>query len=280
MQLRFTKMHGLGNDFVVIDLLSQNIELSQQQILHVTDRQRGIGCDQLLLVEAPRSVDTDFHYRIYNSDGNEVEQCGNGARCFGKFVFDKRLTGKKNLRVSTKCGEIIIQIQDAKTVSVNMGTPIFEPTALPFVSDQPPSGHHNTFLLQHDLGVSEVNLVSMGNPHAVIIVDDIHTANVETLGPVLEGHASFPKRVNVGFMQIINRDTIKLRVYERGVGETQACGSGACAAVAVGIHRGLLSDKVSAHLLGGELTIQWSGNDASLLMTGGATKVFDGKINL
>ena len=280
MQIRFTKMHGLGNDFVVIDLLSQNIELSALQIRQLADRHRGIGCDQLLLVEAPKSPETDFHYRIFNADGEEVEQCGNGARCFGKFVSDKRLTGKNTLRVSTLNGELNIEVIDASTVCVDMGVPNLSPEALPFVTDQAPCLNENSFIVSHSLGESELSLVAMGNPHAVMLVDDMANAKVETLGALLESHASFPNRVNVGFMQVVNRETIKLRVFERGVGETQACGSGACAAVAAGIHRGLLDEQVSVQLLGGELMIQWAGGNNSLLMTGSATKVFDGKINL
>ena len=280
MQIRFTKMHGLSNDFVVIDLLSQNAEFSALQIRQLADRHRGIGCDQLLLVEAPKSPETDFHYRIFNADGEEVEQCGNGARCFGKFVSDKRLTGKRRLRVSTMTGEISIEVIDATTVCVDMGVPNLSPESLSFIADQAPCLNQNSFLVAHALGESELNLVSMGNPHAVILVDDTDNANVDILGPLLESHTSFPDRVNVGFMQVVNRETIKLRVFERGVGETQACGSGACAAVAAGIHRGLLAERVSVQLLGGELTIQWAGGNNSLLMTGSVTKVFDGKINL
>ena len=273
-------MHGLGNDFVVIDLLSQNIELSALQIRQLADRHRGIGCDQLLLVEAPKSPETDFHYRIFNADGEEVEQCGNGARCFGKFVSDKRLTAKRRLRVSTMTGEISIEVIDASTVCVDMGVPNLSPDELPFVTDQAPYLNENSFIVSHSLGESELSLVAMGNPHAVMLVDDMANAKVETLGALLESHASFPNRVNVGFMQVVNRETIKLRVFERSVGETQACGSGACAAVAAGIHRGLLDEQVSVQLLGGELMIQWAGGNNSLLMTGSATKVFDGKINL
>ena len=280
MQIRFTKMHGLGNDFVVLDLLSQNLELSPADIRQLADRNRGIGCDQLLLIEAPKTPETDFHYRIFNANGEEVEQCGNGARCFGKFVSDKRLTGKSQLRVSTCGGEIIIDVHNSSAIIVNMGKPKLTPEALPFSVEQPPCLNENSFIVQHSMGESELNLVSMCNPHAVMLVDDIDSANVETLGPLLESHTSFPKGVNVGFMQIINREMIKLRVFERGVGETQACGSGACAAVAAGIHRGLLAEQVTVQLLGGELTIQWSGGSSPLFMTGSATKVFDGKINL
>lgn len=276
MQLRFTKMHGLGNDFVVIDLLSQNAKLTAEQIRYIADRHIGIGCDQVLLVEPPTTTDTDFHYRIYNCDGNEVEQCGNGARCFGKFVTDKKLSGKRQLKVSTKAGQINIDVVDSNTVRVEMGTPNFDPASLPFVIDTAAK----TYSVSHEQGTSEISAVSMGNPHAVMVVDNIDTAAVNSLGKVLECHSQFPNNVNVGFMQILSRNAIKLRVYERGVGETQACGSGACAAVAAGINNGLLDAEVNVELVGGQLTIQWSGGNSPLIMTGSATKVFDGKITL
>ena len=276
MQLRFTKMHGLGNDFVVIDLLSQNVKLTAKHIRQLADRHLGIGCDQVLLVEAPTTTDADFHYRIFNCDGNEVEQCGNGARCFGKFVTDKKLSGKRHLKVSTNSGKINIDMVDGNTVRVAMGTPNFDPASLPFTTDS----KANTYTIDHELGSSDISAVSMGNPHAVMVVDDIDTADINRLGKILESHSQFPRNVNVGFMQILSRNAIKLRVYERGVGETQACGSGACAAVAAGINNGLLDAEVDVTLLGGQLTIQWSGGNADLSMTGSATKVFDGKITL
>ena len=276
MQLRFTKMHGLGNDFVVIDLLSQNAKLTAAHIRHIANRHLGIGCDQVLLVEPPATIDTDFHYRIYNCDGNEVEQCGNGARCFGKFVTDKKLTGKRQLKVSTNTGLINIDVVDSSTLSVDMGVPNFNPASLPFTTDKAA----NSYIINHDLGSSEISAVSMGNPHAVMVVDNIDTADVQGLGKVLECHTQFPNHVNVGFMQILSRNAIKLRVFERGVGETQACGSGACAAVAAGINNGILDNEVNVELLGGQLNIQWLGGDTSLNMTGSATKVFDGKITL
>jgi len=282
MQLRFTKMHGLGNDFVVIDLLSQNAQLSADQIRHIADRHLGIGCDQVLLVEPPATTDTDFHYRIYNCDGTEVEQCGNGARCFGKFVTDKKLTGKRHLKVSTNTGLINIDVVDNNTFRVDMGVPNFDPASLPFVPSTvlANDASANIYTIDHTQGSSDISAVSMGNPHAVIVVDNIDTADVAGLGKLLECHSQFPNNVNVGFMQIISRNSIKLRVFERGVGETQACGSGACAAVAAGINNGILDAEVDVELLGGQLNIQWSGGNTALIMTGSATKVFDGKITL
>ncbi|MDG1292704.1 MAG: diaminopimelate epimerase [Pseudomonadales bacterium] len=280
--MRFTKMHGLGNDFVVIDLLSQNAQLSADHIRHIANRHLGIGCDQVLLVEPPTTTDTDFHYRIYNCDGTEVEQCGNGARCFGKFVTDKKLTGKRQLKVSTNTGLINIDVVDNNTFRVDMGVPNFDPAALPFIPDAALANNTqtNNYTILHTQGSSDISVASMGNPHAVLVVDNIDTADVEGIGKVLECHSQFPSNVNVGFMQILSRNRIKLRVFERGVGETQACGSGACAAVATGINNGLLDAEVDVELLGGQLNIQWSGGNAALIMTGSATKVFDGKITL
>ena len=282
MQLRFTKMHGLGNDFVVIDLLSQNAELSADHIRHIADRHLGIGCDQVLLVEPPTTTDTDFHYRIYNCDGTEVEQCGNGARCFGKFVTDKKLTGKQHLKVSTNTGLINIDVVDNNTFRVDMGVPNFDPASLPFTASAEPANDSkaNMYTINHSQGSSDISIASMGNPHAVLVVDNIDTADVAGIGKVLECHNQFPNNVNVGFMQILSRNRVKLRVFERGVGETQACGSGACAAVATGINNGLLDAEVDVELLGGQLNIQWSGGSTPLIMTGSATKVFDGKITL
>lgn len=286
MQLRFTKMHGLGNDFVVIDLLSQNATLSAANIRYIADRHFGIGCDQVLLIEPPKTAATDFHYRIFNCDGNEVEQCGNGARCVGKFVADKKLTGKRQLAVSTNTGLLNIELLDSDTVRVGMGVPEFDPANVPFLLGDSPviegGAGHPLYRLDHQQGSSEVGIVSMGNPHAVLLVDDVADAPVNTLGPILENHSQFPNRANIGFMQILSRKAIKLRVFERGVGETSACGSGACAAVASGIARGLLDPEVDVELTGGHLTIQWQGNDkdSTLVMTGNACKVFDGKIKL
>ncbi|MDB4453421.1 diaminopimelate epimerase [Pseudomonadales bacterium] len=280
--MRFTKMHGLGNDFVVIDLLSQNAQLSADHIRHIANRHLGIGCDQVLLVEPPTTTDTDFHYRIYNCDGTEVEQCGNGARCFGKFVTDKKLTGKRQLKVSTNTGLINIDVVDNNTFRVDMGVPNFDPASLPFTPDLALANdtQTNAYTINHTQGSSDISIASMGNPHAVLVVDNIDTADVAGLGKVLECHSQFPNNVNVGFMQIISRNRVKLRVFERGVGETQACGSGACAAVATGINNGLLDAGVDVELIGGQLNIQWSGGNTPLIMTGSATKVFDGKMTL
>ncbi len=276
MQLRFTKMHGLGNDFVVIDLLSQDANLSAEQIRYIANRTRGVGCDQVLLVEPPATANTDFHYRIFNCDGNEVEQCGNGARCFGKFVIDKKLTGKRKLLVSTANGLLTIDVLQNNTVRVEMGIPQFSPEKIPFAAKE----QANFYTVEHSLGSTEISAVSMGNPHAVIIVDSIDDAPVSELGSVLEKHERFPERVNVGFMQILSPTAIKLRVFERGTGETQACGSGACAAVVTGQKNGILDATVDVELLGGHLTIHWPGGSAPVVMTGSATKVYDGKIKI
>lgn len=276
MLLRFTKMHGLGNDFVVIDQLTQRCKLLPQHIRKIADRRFGIGCDQVLVVEAPNDPDVDFLYRIFNADGSEVEQCGNGARCFAKYVRDKKLTGKKTIRVETRAGIIELTVTDDKQIRVDMGKPILAPATIPFLAEQqaviyslPVDGEHY-----------DISAVSMGNPHAVLLVDDVDSAPVARLGPVLESHPHFPQRVNVGFMQVINPHEIKLRVYERGVGETLACGTGACAAVVAGQLRGLLSQQVTVHLPGGALSIYWAGGDHPVIMTGPATTVFEGQIGL
>jgi diaminopimelate epimerase len=276
MLLRFTKMHGLGNDFVVIDSLSQDVLLNADKIRALANRRTGIGCDQLLLIEAPQQPDIDFNYRIFNADGGEVEQCGNGARCLGKYIKDKRLSGKNHLRVSTCNSLLDIQIIDHNTVSVDMGVPVLTPEKIPFVADQ----QATTYELVHEQGRSTIAAVSMGNPHAVMVVDNVDDAAVDSLGAIIERHAQFPAKVNVGFMQIIDRSTIKLRVFERGVGETQACGSGACAAVVAGRIQSLLDENVTVNLLGGNLNIYWPGENENLTMTGKAAKVFDGKIRL
>jgi diaminopimelate epimerase len=276
MQLRFTKMHGLGNDFVVIDLVTQRFVLKDQHIKKLTDRRFGIGCDQLLLVEIPQSPDVDFRYRIFNNDGSEVEQCGNGARCFAKFVRDKRLTGKNRIKVETKSGIIELQITRNKQIRVDMGEPILEPAQIPFQADQQSAEYAIDVDDQHWM----MGTVSMGNPHGVLIVDDVDTAPVETLGPKLESHPRFPQRANIGFMQIQDRQNIKLRVYERGAGETLACGTGACAAVVSGILRGMLDEKVTVQLPGGKLSIQWRGEGHAVMMTGPASTVFEGQIQL
>ncbi|GAB1235219.1 diaminopimelate epimerase [Ferrigenium sp. UT5] len=276
MPLKFTKMHGAGNDFVVIDGVRQTVALSPEQIRFMADRHFGVGCDQLLLVEKSRRDDADFRYRIFNADGGEVEQCGNGARCFVRFVHEKKLTGKKEIVVETKSGLISPRLEDDGRVTVNMGAPIFAPAQIPFASESE--------AVMQPLEVAgqtvQITAVSMGNPHAVQVVDDAETAPVEIQGPLIERHARFPKRVNAGFMQIVDRAHIKLRVYERGTGETLSCGTGACAAVAAGIRRGLLDETVHVATRGGALTIHWAGAQAPVLLTGPAVTVFEGEINL
>ena len=276
MLLRFTKMHGLGNDFVVLDLITQRFNLKEHHIRKLADRHFGIGCDQVLVVEAPTQPDIDFRYRIYNADGAEVEQCGNGARCFAKFVRDKRLTGKDRIRVETNTGKIELHVTEDRQVEVNMGVPVLTPADIPFDADQ----YASEYAIEVNGSSYNIGAVSMGNPHAVMVVDDIKTAPVETLGPLIESHERFPQRVNAGFMQVVHRDEIKLRVFERGVGETLACGSGACAAVVSGQLRGLLDQRVKAHLPGGTLDIEWRGEGEPVIMTGPASNVFEGQVPL
>jgi len=276
MSLRFTKMHGLGNDFVVIDAIRQQVALAPEQVRFLADRHFGVGCDQVLLVEPPRLVGTEFHYRIYNADGSEVEQCGNGARCFARFVRDQGFTDRDEIRVGTARGPITLHVEPDGQVRVNMGTPRLEPADLPF--DAP--ARADTYPIELDGEVVEIGAVSMGNPHAVLLVDDAATAPVERLGPLLESHPRFPRRVNVGFMAVRGRDRIELRVYERGTGETLACGTGACAAVVSGRLRGLLDEQVRVRLPGGELRVAWQGGDAPVWMTGPAAAVFEGTIEL
>ncbi len=275
MHFHFSKMHGLGNDFMVVDCITQNVFFSQDLIRRLADRHTGIGFDQLLVVEAPYDPETDFHYRIFNADGSEVEQCGNGARCFARFVRLKGLTNKYSISVSTKKGKMILNIEDDGEVTVNMGVPEFEPNKIPFKAKQ----KEKTYIMRAGDNTLFCGAVSMGNPHVVTVVDDVDTAEVETLGPLLESHERFPERVNAGFMQVMSRDHIRLRVYERGAGETQACGSGACAAVAVGILQGLLDENVKVSLPGGELRIAWQGPGKPLFMTGPTTHVFDGQLS-
>jgi len=273
--LKFTKMHGLGNDFIVIDAINQQVDLSVGQIQFLADRRFGIGCDQLLIVEKPTQQGVDFRYRIFNADGSEVAQCGNGVRCFARFVRDKQLTDKETIAVETSSGIVYPSLQQGDNVKVDMGLPQFEPSQLPFETEQQAVSYDLT--LDNDVIVS-VGAVSMGNPHAVTLVEDSVSANVDTLGPLIESHQQFPERVNAGFMQIVDRTNIKLRVYERGSGETLACGTGACAAVVVGIQQGLLDNEVNVSLPGGDLNIVWSGEGESVWMTGPATNVFDGEI--
>lgn len=275
-QIKFTKMHGLGNDFVVIDGVTQDVEMTADLARNIGDRHFGIGCDQILLVEPPSTPDVDFDYRIFNTDGSEVSQCGNGARCFAKFVRDRRLTGKRSIRVRTAAGIMTLEVKRNNDITVDMGPPKFSPSEIPLLENSQAASYN----LDINGETVTFSALSMGNPHAVIIVSDVDSAPVETLGPVLESHPRFPERVNVGFMAIEARDKINLRVYERGAGETLACGSGACAAVVAGINLGLLDQDVQVRLPGGTLSINWQGDGASVLMSGPATTVFHGRIRI
>jgi len=276
MLIKFTKMQGLGNDFIVIDAVSHPVTLTLDQIRFLADRHFGVGCDQVLLIEPAQDRSMDFFYRIYNADGGEVEQCGNGARCFVRYVHDKGLTSKKEIVVGTISGKIHPRIEADGRISVGMGVPRFKPAEVPFVAEE----ESGSYLIDVDGEKLDVGVVSVGNPHVVVRVDDVANAPVTTLGRVLESHARFPRRVNVGFMEIVDRSHIRLRVYERGVGETLACGSGACAAMVVGKRQGLLENSVSVQLPGGSLLVQWPGGEETVRMTGPATHVFEGKIEL
>jgi diaminopimelate epimerase len=276
MRLRFSKMHGLGNDFMVIDGVSQKVRLSPEKIRQLADRHFGIGFDQLLVVEAPESPDVDFRYRIFNSDGGEVENCGNGARCFAVFVRDRKLTGKNLITVETAGGIMTLQITENGEVCVNMGVPRLVPAEIPFDAE----AQSVTYSLAVDGTALEISAVSMGNPHAVTLVDDVATAPVAQLGPLVERHNRFPQRVNAGFMQVVSSDEINLRVFERGVGETLACGTGACAAVVAGNLRQLIGNNVKVNLPGGSLRISWAGPGEPVMMTGPATTVFHGQVKI
>lgn len=274
--LRFTKMQGLGNDFILIDGVTQPLRPSAEQIRQLSDRHFGIGFDQLLLVEPPNRPDVDFRYRIFNADGGEVEQCGNGARCFARFVRDQKLTNKCLIRVQTQKGVLELRVTREGWVVVNMGVPDLEPEAVPFEAEH----RQITYTLEAGGREYEIAAVSMGNPHAVLLVDDVDSAPVATLGPLLESHPRFPERVNVGFMEVQARDRIRLRVFERGAGETLACGTGACAAVVAGVVRGLLDHRVEVSVRGGTLVIEWSGEGAPVMMEGPATRVFEGQVRI
>jgi diaminopimelate epimerase len=269
-------MHGLGNDFVVIDNVTQNVFFSKEKIQQLSDRNFGIGFDQLLMVEPPYDPEQDFHYRIFNADGSEVSQCGNGARCFARFVKMKGLTNRNKIVVSTKAGRMVLYLEKDGQVTVNMGVPEFEPNLVPIKANK----REKVYILRAQEHTFFCGAVSMGNPHCVLLVDDVETADVGSMGPLLEKHERFIEGANVGFMQIISHSHIKLRVFERGVGETLACGSGACAAVAVGQLQNRLSKDVRVDLRGGSLKIRWQGNDNVLKMTGAAEHIFDGYINL
>jgi diaminopimelate epimerase len=276
MKLKFTKMHGIGNDFVVIDAYSHTVSLNSTQIRQIADRHFGVGCDQLLLVEHSILPDVDFRYRIFNADGGEVEQCGNGARCFVRFVHDKGLTQKHAIRVETASGIISPKLEENGLVTVNMGAPHFALADIPFIADTLAS----TYVLDVADTAIEISTLSMGNPHAVQLVDNVDNAPVAVLGPLIESHPRFPQRVNAGFMQIVDAHQIRLRVFERGSGETLACGTGACAAVVAGIQSGQLQSPVKVSTRGGELKIHWAGGDNPVLMTGPAETVFEGEIEI
>ncbi len=273
MHLKFTKMQGLGNDFVVLDGITQSVKLDAAQLKQLADRHFGVGCDQILIVERPGHDDVDFRYRIFNADGGEVEQCGNGARCFVRFVRDRGLTAKRALRVETRGGIIEPRIEDDGQVTVDMGTPRFEPAEIPFVGGAAAILH----ALEVEGASVSVGVVSMGNPHAVQVVVSVDDAPVLTQGPHIERHFRFPNGVNAGYMQVIDRANIRLRVWERGTGETLACGTGACAAVVVGIRLGLLDSPVGVATRGGMLTIAWDGGQSPVFMTGPAESVFEGE---
>ncbi|TXH69031.1 MAG: diaminopimelate epimerase [Thiothrix sp.] len=274
--IRFTKMHGLGNDFAVFDAINQALKFDQALVKRLADRHEGIGFDQLLIVESYTGEDADFRYRIFNADGSEVEHCGNGARCFARFVYEQGLTQKTSIPVMTESGRIVLDLTADGQVTVNMGIPRLEPAEIPFIFQQ------RQMLYTVEIGQDSVQLaaVSMGNPHAVLQVTDTETAPVESLGSLLESHALFPKRVNVGFMQALDPQHIRLRVFERGVGETRACGTGACAAVVAGRLQGLLAEKVQVELPGGRLHIAWQGEGQPVYMTGPATTVYTGTVTV
>lgn len=276
MQIQFSKMHGLGNDFMVVDNVTQNVFFSKEKIQQLADRNFGIGFDQLLLVEPPYDPDQDFYYRIFNADGSEVSQCGNGARCFARFVKQKGLTNRNKVVVSTKSGKMVLYYEKDGQVTVNMGKPEFDPAKVPLKANK----QENFYIIRDNEQTLFCGAVSMGNPHCVMEVEDVDTAPVHDIGPRLERHERFPEGVNVGFMQIISDSHIKLRVFERGAGETLACGSGACAAVAIGQIQGKLGKDVRADLPGGSLRIRWPGGDAPLKMTGPAEHIYDGQLTL
>ncbi len=283
MKLKFTKMHGAGNDFIVVDAIHQQVDLSAEQWRKLADRRFGIGADQILVVERPTGEGIDFRYRIFNNDGGEVEQCGNGARAFARFVSDKGLSQERSIRVETMKGVIAPCLEDDGSVTVDMGAPRLPPSEVPFDSagiDGRAEGEDTTWPLPVDGKTVFVSVVSMGNPHAVQVVDDVDTAPVDTMGPAIETHARFPQKVNAGFMQVLDRHHVKLRVFERGAGETLACGTGACAAVVAGIRRGLLDSPVRVSARGGELSIAWAGPGEPVYLSGPAVTVFEGEVEI
>jgi diaminopimelate epimerase len=276
MPVKFTKMHGAGNDFVMIDSISQRIKLRPQDIRRIADRRLGIGCDQLLLVEPPGSPDADFRYRIFNADGSESGQCGNGARCFARFVRHRQLTQQQRMVVETGSGNMTLTVLDNHSVEVAMGQPRFLPADIPFNRPE----QTQDYALRIGDEQLRIGALSMGNPHAVLAVESVDNGSVERLGAAIESHPDFPERVNAGFMQLVDRENIRLRVYERGVGETLACGSGACAAVVHGQRMGWLDQRVTVELPGGKLTVDWAGGDSSVLLTGPTAISFEGSIRL
>ncbi len=276
MRVKFTKMHGAGNDFVVLDAINQAVNLTTEQVRLLADRHFGIGFDQLLLVEKPLLAGADFRYRIFNADGGEVEQCGNGARCFARFVLDHGMTSKHEITVETKSGLITPRLESDGRVTVNMGPPRFIPAEIPFQVER----QALTYMLDVDGASVEISALSMGNPHAVQIVENVDLAPVGLQGPRIEFHPRFPDRVNAGFMQILGRGRVRLRVYERGAGETLSCGTGACAAAVAGITRGLLDSRVDVETRGGVLTIGWLGDNEPVMLTGPTARVFDGEIEI
>ena len=274
--LKFTKMQGAGNDFVVIDAVNQQVTLSADRIRRIADRHFGVGCDQLLLIERPRTPGTDFYYRIFNADGGEVQHCGNGARCFLRYVRDHAFTDKTQIKVETLSGVIVPKLESDGQVTVDMGAPEFEPARIPFLAPQ----RALTYRIEVGRESVELGALSMGNPHAVQVVASVEQAPVSTQGPLIERHPRFPQRTNAGYMEIVSRHQIKLRVYERGAGETLACGTGACAAVVSGMERGLLDSPVEVLTHGGSLTIAWAGAGSPVMMTGPAEPVFEGTIEI
>ena len=276
MELAFTKMHGLGNDFVLINALEKNTVLDPEQLRHIADRRRGVGCDQVLLIESSPLAEADIRYRIFNADGAEVEQCGNGVRCVGEYLRQQGLVSGDNIRVDTNAGMVTIYFEDNEMIRVDMGVPVFEPQSIPLEA----SARKAVYTISLEEQEVEFMAVSMGNPHAVLVVDSTETVAVERLAPQIQAGGMFPQGVNVGFMQIIDPGHIRLRVYERGVGETQACGTGACAAVATGINTGRLEQQVDVELLGGHLHINWAGDGEPVWMLGPATSVFEGQIEI
>lgn len=274
--MKFTKMHGAGNDFVVLNGIRQPVNLTPEQARRIADRHFGVGCDQILVVEPPSAPDADFRYRIFNADGGEVEQCGNGARCFVRYVHDQGLTAKTEIRVETRGGLIVPRLEADGEVTVNMGVPRFEPREIPFAAER----RALTYALEVEGESVEISALSMGNPHAVLLVEDVDAAPVSVQGPRIERHPRFPRRVNAGYMQVVDRGHLRLRVFERGAGETLACGTGACAAVVAGILRGLLDSRVRVATRGGELTIAWEGESQPVWMTGPAVTVFEGEMEI